>query len=443
MTTKSVSGWGRFRPSEVDEVTATDVGELARMPLPATDTVARGLGRSYGDPAQRTGGTVVDTTFCRGITWLDRTHGVVRAEAGTTMGDLITVGVPLGWFVPVTPGTRNVTVGGAIAADIHGKNHHRDGSIGKHVRRIRMRLASDEIVTVSPTEEPELFWATVGGMGLTGIILDADLTLAPIESSMVRVETSRHGLDGLMQTMRRSDADHRFSVAWVDLLAGGRSVLTQGDFAPADELPRHPAGPLRRPSMPVASLPPLPPMRFAVTPGVRLFNELWWRRSPVEPTTTLETITAFFHPLDALRNWNTVYGPGGFVQWQCVIPDDDQPATADDIVRELCEALGALPSYLTVLKRFGPSNPAPLSFPRTGWTLAVDLPATDRVLADLPRLDQRVVDAGGRLYLAKDARMSRAVFEAGYPRLDEWKRVRRRVDPKQRFRSDLSERLGL
>lgn len=447
---RDLAGWGRFRGSSATVVAPADARRLAFGEIARRDVIARGLGRSYGDAAQNAGGTVVDTTACRGVEWLDRAGGIVRVDAGTTIGDLITVSVPCGWFVPVTPGTRNVTIGGAIAADIHGKNHHVDGSFGDHIRQLRMRLADDTIVTTGPDNDPDLFWATVGGMGLTGIVIDADIALAPIASSMIEVETSRLSLDDLMAQMRRGDALHVFSVAWVDLLHKGRSVLTQGSFASAETVAAQrpsPAGVLRRPSMPVAALPPLPPLRIAVTPGVRAFNELWYRRAPSEPTVTLETITAFFHPLDAIRNWNRVYGPGGFVQWQCVIPDADQgpraAAAADETLAEICSEMGELPSFFTVLKRFGPGNGGHLSFPQTGWTLAVDLPATEKVLTALPRFDATVAAAGGRLYLAKDARMSRETLEAGYPRLAEWRAVRRRVDPERRFASDLSKRLGL
>lgn len=421
----------------MDVVEPATRDELTSAAIPGRNAVPRGLGRSYGDAAQLEGDTAIVTTSCRSLEWLDRATGVVRADAGVTIGDLIETGIPVGFFVPVSPGTRNVTVGGAIAADIHGKNHHVDGSFGQHVRSLRLRLADDSLVECSPTIEPDLFWATVGGMGLTGLVIDAEIQMAPVSSSTISVETTRHDtLSELMTVMQASDADHDFSVAWVDLLTRGRSVLTQGGFADATDVAAHPAGPLRRPNTPSARLPWLPPTRMVQRPFVKAFNELWFRKAPAEPTTTHESITGFFHPLDAIRDWNRLYGSTGFVQWQCVVE-------SDDALRALCAGFAAQPAFFAVLKRFGPGNQAPLSFPKPGWTLAVDLPATPSVFAALEIFDQQVVEANGRLYLAKDARMTRATFEAGYPRLDEWKHVRDHVDPDHRFTSDLAKRLGL
>ncbi|MEM7095624.1 MAG: FAD-binding oxidoreductase [Actinomycetota bacterium] len=437
MTTAKITGWGRNGSVPMRTLSPTSIDDLARDAFPDERLLARGFGRSYGDAAQLDGGTAVLSSECRSIEWLDRDAGVVRVDAGVSIGELIDTVVPLGFFVPVSPGTRHVSIGGAIAADIHGKNHHVDGSFGAHVRSVRLRLADDSLVAIGPDQEAALFWATVGGMGLTGIILDAVIALSPIASSIVAVETSRHAsLPELMSVMVESDRSHRFSVAWVDLVGPQRSVLTQGAFARAEALAPHAAGPLRRPRSPNLRLPPIPPLRFVQRPLVRAFNELWFRRAPAEPTISHESITGFFHPLDAIRDWNRLYGPRGFLQWQCVVEDDEA-------LQEICEALSGLPAFFVVLKRLGPANAAPLSFPTTGWTLAVDVPVTASVLHALHGLDQLVVDAGGRIYLAKDARMSRDTFEAGYPRLEEWRRIRRAVDPSRRFRSDLANRLGL
>lgn len=438
-----LTGWGRYGGATGTTLTTATASELEHAELPASDLIVRGLGRSYGDAAQRTGGSILVTTECDQVRWIDRDNGVVQADAGVSIGQLINRFTPKGWFVPVTPGTRHVTVGGAIAADIHGKNHHVDGSFGQHVLSMRMRLASNEVVTLSPTQQGELFWATVGGMGLTGIIIDAVIQLMAIPTAIVAVETQRlQTLDELMAEMRHSDHDHDFSVAWVDLLGNARSVLTQGSFAQAEQLESlgaaNAAGSHRRPSTPSIGLPRVPLPRVAVTPAVKAFNELWWRKAPAELTVTGESITAFFHPLDAISDWNRVYGRTGFVQWQCVVPD-----SATQSLYELVERLGALPSFFTVLKRFGPGNQSPLSFPAPGWTLAVDLPATPKALNGLGALDRIVAEAGGRIYLAKDARMARDLFEQMYPRLAEFKAIRADVDPDGRFASDLSNRLGL
>lgn len=444
---RPLHGWGRFRPADAVVYSPGSASELAASSLPAARLLARGLGRSYGDAAQLERGNVVDTTACRNVEWVDRLQGLIRADAGVTIGQLIDRFVPKGWFVPVSPGTRKVTIGGAIAADVHGKNHHVDGSFGAHVRSMRLRLASDELVEVSPESDPSLFWATLGGMGLTGIVVDAVIGLTPIPTSTVRVETERlASLEPLLRRMRASDDQHAFSVAWVDLLGGARSVLTQGSFATEDQRRQlagvDAAGRYRRPLSHSIAVPAVPLPRLAITPGVRAFNELWWRRAPATRQVTGQSITSFFHPLDAIGGWNRIYGPGGFVQWQCVVPDDSG-STATGSLGDIVDRLATLPAYFTVLKRFGEAGPGPLSFPMPGWTLAVDLPATDEVLGRLDGLDHIVADAGGRIYLAKDARLARAPFEQMYPDVERFRDVRARVDPSGRFLSDLAVRLGL
>jgi len=434
MANRIISGWGRTDPVTSSIVTPTNAAALEQI-LPAeTKRIARGLGRSYGDAAQLHNGTVVALTQFRTATWVDKTAGVLRVGAGVTIGSLIDRFVPLGWFVPVTPGTRNVTVGGAIAADIHGKNHHVDGSWGNHVDEITVALASGEVLTTSRSHHPELFWATIGGMGLTGIVLEAVIGLTPIGSSTVIVDTERTSdLDQLMTRMVESDADYPFSVAWVDLLSRGRAVLTQGSFAEEGDCDRPGLFPGR---LPAVRLPKVVNMA-----SVRAFNELWFRMAPSTPSTSHESITRFFHPLDAIADWNRLYGTAGFFQWQIALPDG-----ADDALREIARRLevAKAPAFFAVLKRFGPANEAPLSFPMSGWTLALDLPAgsaaTRRLLDEL---DEFVVESGGRVYLAKDARMRAELLPAMYPRLAEWRASRDRYDPEHRFVSDLSLRLRL
>lgn len=431
-------GWGRTSPVTASVVAPRSAASATSYLHMGQPRIARGLGRSYGDAAQLANGLVVSSRAWSDCNWLDPDQpGVIRAGAGVTIGEIIDRYVPEGWFVPVTPGTRVVTLGGAIAADIHGKNHHVDGSFANFVVAMRMLTASGELVEVSPTNNTDLFWATVGGMGLTGLVVEVDLRLTPIESSTVVVDTERtDDLDQLLVRMEQSDAEYRFSVAWVDLLTNGRSVLTQGRFATASE-----ADALERPPSRSLAIPPLRWPRVMYRSTVRALNEAWWRRAPRPITTSHESITAFFHPLDAIRNWHIAYGPAGFLQWQVVVPFE-----ATDVLRSVIADLKAAraPAFFAVLKRFGAANDAPLSFPMPGWTLAVDLPAGDAsVYALLDRLDERVVDAGGRVYLAKDARMQAELVARMYPRLDEWRSIRSEWDPKGLFQSDLSRRLGL
>jgi decaprenylphospho-beta-D-ribofuranose 2-oxidase len=407
--------------------------------------IARGLGRSYGDAAQNGGGDVVE--LCRAPERLivDRSADTVTVSAGVSLDALMRALVPHGYFVPVTPGTRQVTVGGAIAADIHGKNHHVDGSIGRHVRSLELVDGTGTPRRLDPETMPEEFWATTGGMGLTGVITEASLRLRPIETASMRVETERIGGLGDLLAAMADDEAHDYSVAWIDLLATGRSlgraVLTRGAHARTTELPhRHAAEPLAFAPRERFSAPSMP-SGLAVNPlTMRAFNEFWYRRAPRRRRTTIESIASFFHPLDAVADWNRLYGRRGLVQYQLVVPSDAERVLAD-AVREIAEAGHA--SFLAVLKRFGPQTPGPLSFPIAGWTLALDLPATPSLATLLDRLDDVVADAGGRVYLAKDARTRSDVIDRMYPRLDEFRAVRKRLDPSGVFQSDLSRRLRL
>ncbi|MEZ5138130.1 MAG: FAD-binding oxidoreductase [Acidimicrobiales bacterium] len=445
-----LSGWARTAPTPATVVHPADTDALAALldePAPARGLVARGLGRSYGDPAQNAGGVVVDTTAVRGISHLDLEQGLVTAAAGTSLDDLMRWLVPLGWFVPVTPGTRQVTVGGAIASDIHGKNHHHAGSWCQHLDALTIVTPAHGKRRITPSSDPALFWATAGGMGLTGIVLDATIRLKRIGSSRLLVDTDRtRDLDEVLALMVEGDHRYDYSVAWIDLMAKGtamgRSILDRGRFARLDELDRRARrDPLRFESGTLATFPPLP-VNLVNAASIKAFNELWYRKAPRRRRGALQSITQFFHPLDLVDRWNRAYGTTGLLQWQFVVPLD--------AVEELRSIIGELsragsPSFLAVLKRMGPANPGPLSFPTEGWTLAFDVPA-DRhgeLAALLDRLDERVVAAGGRLYLAKDSRMRPELLASMYPQLEAWRTVRREVDPDGILASDLGRRLHL
>jgi decaprenylphospho-beta-D-ribofuranose 2-oxidase len=445
-----VSGWGRNPASASHVVRPSSPDELAMAVKEAgpRGAIARGLGRAYGDCAMNGGGLVVQSTAVSGLIELDQTAGTARVLAGTSIDDLLREIVPQGWFVPVTPGTRYVTIGGAIAADVHGKDHHATGSFGAHVRSMVLALPDGTRRTLTPETDPDEFWATCGGMGLTGTVVEATIDLHPIETSLLRVDSYRvPDLDTLLARSIEGGREHRYSVAWVDFLARGRSlgrsVLTQGDFATVDDVPR---GRRRRDPLdytPVGTVPapPAVPGGLLNRLSIAAFNEMWYRKAPRERHDELQSIGKFFYPLDIVDGWNRLYGPRGFLQWQCLVPFG-----AEDVLREFIEALSThrAPSFLAVLKYFGEADPGPLSFPGPGWTLALDVPTSDTDLAPLlDRLDDRVVEAGGRLYLAKDSRMRPELLPAMYPRLDEWRAVRDRLDPERRMASDLSRRLGL
>jgi decaprenylphospho-beta-D-ribofuranose 2-oxidase len=438
-----LSGWGGTAPTAADVEHPESLADLAAgtQAAPTRGVLARGLGRSYGDAAQNAGGRVLATDAVA-----DRpgpiVDGVIRVPASTSIDALLRVIVPQGFFVPVTPGTRFVTFGGAIAADIHGKNHHVDGSVASHVHRMRVALPGGDVVTCSPVDEPDLFWATAGGMGLTGVVLDVDLALAPIASSSLLVDTDRAAdLDEVMALMVEGDSRYHYSVAWIDLMATGRglgrSVLTRGDFAPpaAGE-----SDPLAYDARVLVQAPPVP-VGFVNRASIMAFNEAWFRRAPRQRRDERQSIPTFFHPLDLLGRWNRMYGPRGFLQWQPVIPLGSE-AVLTTIVEAIARA--GLPTFVTVLKRFGPGNDGPLSFPMAGWTLSLDIPAAAKGLGGLlDRLDVTVADCGGRVYLAKDSRVRADLIPKMYPRLDEWRAARDRYDPDGAMQSDLARRLGL
>jgi len=440
VTRTILHGWGRTAPSRGDLVSADTEAGVAALLSSTPALIARGLGRSYGDAAQLSGGVVLNNRDLGGISPISD-DGVVRVGAGVSIDELLAFSVPRGWFMPVTPGTRQVTLGGAIASDVHGKNHHLDGSLGAHVLELRL-VTPRGAVSVSPSVDPDLFWATVGGMGLTGVVTTLTLRMRRIETDQVLVDTERFSnLEGVMGAMAAGDQDWRYSVAWVDCMTRGarmgRAILTRGEHARASEV--------EQPSLHAATsaklFVPFNAPRGLLNPlSIKVFNEAWFRSARTRSGQP-QSLSSFFHPLDGLRDWNRLYGPRGFVQYQFCVPD----ASGDAVVRAI-ERLSSsrVPSFLAVLKRFGASNPGFLSFPMAGWTLALDLPVGPDALPEvLDDLDDLVLDAGGRIYFAKDARLSPGKVRAMYPKLAQFLEVKDRVDPEHRLTSDLARRLHL
>jgi decaprenylphospho-beta-D-ribofuranose 2-oxidase len=445
---RPLTGWGHTAPStaHLHEVTARRqaAAELARTN--GRGVIARGLGRSYGDAAQNAGGLVLDMRALDGIRSVDVDAGLLTADAGVSLEELMRRLLPLGLFVPVTPGTRQVTLGGAIAADIHGKNHHVAGSFGNHVASLDLLTADGEVCTIGPDREAELFWATVGGMGLTGVVLAATVRMTPVRTAYYVVDTERaKDLDELMSRLSADDERYAYSVAWFDSLATGarlgRAVITRGWPAEPEALPaKLRRAPLDFDPKPLLRAPPLFPSGLLNRATVGAFNELWFRKAPKQRRGEILSVEAFHHPLDMVTDWNNVYGPAGFLQYQFVVPFGEEAVFQRCV--ETIASSGHV-SFLNVLKRFGDANPAPLSFPKPGWTLAVDLPVSDGLGALLDSLDELILDADGRTYLAKDSRASAQTVRRMYPELPRWQTIRATVDPRGVFTSDLARRLEL
>jgi len=436
-STKSViAGWGAGPRASVTSVRPDCLEEL-RASLQTADhgkALPRGMGRSYGDAAQISGGLVIETIGLKRI-GLDAERGTVTAQAGATIGELLREVVPAGWIVPVVPGTQHVTVGGAIASDIHGKNHGTAGTFGTHVEAISLLRADGQLVELHPGKSDGVFEATLGGMGLTGVVVDARIKLTPVGGAMLSVDSDRvRSLDEALAALTAAGGPHR--VAWLDLLCprAGRGVVTRAQHIDAP-------GEGTAVVCSRASVPRGWPAGLLRTGTVRAFNAFKYASAPRAERGRPEHFGRHMFPLDALDAWPRLYGRRGFLQYQLVVP------TASEWVLELViERLrrGAVPCYLAVLKDFGPANDAPLSFPLEGWTLTLDLPGAAPGLEPLLQgFDEVVIGAGGRVYLSKDARLRPEAVRGMYPRLDEWRAARDRADPERMWGSDLARRTGL
>jgi FAD/FMN-containing dehydrogenase len=386
-------------------------------------TLPFGAGRSYGDSCLAASDQVLAMRPLARFISADWNTGAIVAESGVSLADILVVAIPRGWFLPVTPGTRFVTLGGAIANDVHGKNHHQRGSFGLHVRRFGLLCSDQGAVICSAAEHPELYAATIGGLGLTGVIEWAEIQLLPIRSSRIVSVTQRFDrLDDFFVLSAERDAQHEFSVSWIDCAARaggvGRGIHTVGDFAAEGPLTIDPRRELSFPFTPARSL--------VTGRSLRLFNELYWHKASPRATRSLSGYSAFLYPLDSILHWNRVYGRSGFQQYQCLIPEHDAREGIRTMLTAIADAGSG--SFLTVLKRCG-SLPSPgyLSFPQTGITLALDFPQDDALSTELfPRLDAIVRETGGRLYPAKDAHMSGEDFRRSYPR---WQQLEALRDP--------------
>lgn len=446
--TLELGGWGNL-PRETCRVVRPDGPGALRGAVACrewADLIPRGLGRSYGDPALNPSGAVVEMTRHDELIALDPDSPAVRCRAGISLADLLDVLEPRGLSLPVVPGTRHVTVGGAIAADVHGKNHHLVGSFAVCVEDLDLLLADGGLLHCSREEHPEAFWATVGGMGLTGVIVAATLRLRRLETVWCRVRTLRtRDLDHTLELFETTADLHPYSVAWIDCLARGgrlgRSVLMSGRDAKRAELPeRHRSRPLQPPSRPALAV-PLPLPGWLLNPWtVAAFNATYYAAH--RDGERLQDARSYFHPLDGVADWNRVYGRGGFVQYQALLPPESSRRGLVELLEEISRARAA--SFLSVLKTTGPASGGILSYLHRGHTLALDLPNTgERLRALARRLDEILLRHGGRLYLAKDALTTAESFASMYPELARFREVKARLDPDRRFVSSQARRLGI
>lgn len=415
---------------------------------PCTDPmITRGQGNSYGDAALNEHGHVISTERLNRFITFDAAQGILTAEAGVTLANILSLIVPKGWFLPVTPGTQQVSLGGCIAADVHGKNHHRTGSFSAHIIWLELITAEREILRCSAKENPDVYWATIGGMGLTGIIGTVCLKLLPCKSNYLAVtHRATHNLAQTIEQLETNEFDDDYSVAWLDTTVKqslGRGIIMTAHHANPEELLTAPKKQLAyTPQKTAFAIPFFCPTWVLNKTLVKFLQQLYWQQQLKASSPFFCDYQRYFYPLDRITHWNRLYGKRGFIQYQCVIPSLDAKEGYKQLLSYLQTT--SYPVFLAVLKKLGPENLGRLSFPTEGFTLALDLPLLDHGLfAVLDRLDEIVVAHRGRIYLAKDARLKPEMFRQMYPRFTEWLKIKNQLDPRNLFSSSLSRRLEL
>lgn len=443
-------GWGVFPHGDAYVYTPHSLPDLQQFiqSRPANRKIlAFGSSRSYGDAGFCSNEFALSMRGLSLVHQFDKIAGTIVVEAGITLEEIIAVALPYGWFLPVTPGTRFPTLGGSFAADVHGKNHHQAGTISNFVDWFDIVLADGTLRHCSRTENADLFRATAGGMGLTGVVYRIQLRLVPVETSFIIAEYYRTAnLSETMSILAANDQEWNFTVAWVDCIASGkkmgRSEVSLGRHALLSELPQSlRANPLQIDEKPPFTFPFQPPFSFVNSFTGELFNTAFYYKSgPGKKHRKVVPYNSFFYPLDIMHHWNRVYGPQGFVQYQFIVPFTDSEVVIAEVLRHCIKRKH--PSTLAVLKRCGEAAGL-LSFPKPGWLMAMDFPVTAGLFETLDDLDNIILAAGGREYLAKDVRMKPETFRAMYPELPEWQAIKRKYDPDLVFCSDQARRLQL
>lgn len=443
-----VQDWGNYPVIDTLVETPADEAAASRCVATGASAIGRGLGRCYGDSALNNTRILSSDRLDHMIDF-DPETGVLIAEAGVSLAEIVEVFAPRGWFVPVTPGTKFVTLGGAVASDVHGKNHHVSGTFGQHVLFIEIITPEKGLVRCSPEENADLFHATCGGHGLTGLITQVAVRLVHIPSVWIRQRGVKAGNLAEIMEAFETYAHYTFSVAWIDCLKSGssmgRSFLMCGEFATPDELPdKQRAEPFAVPTVRPLSVPFHFPGGALNALSVKAFNALYYGKAPAGVSDSIVTYNTFFYPLDAIHHWNRIYGKRGFTQYQCVIPKEAATEGLPCILRRISES--GLGSFLAVLKLFGKQEcfTGNISFPTEGYTLALDFPISPRLFPVLDEMDRMVLDYGGRHYLTKDVRLAPETLRKGYGKaLDAFLEIKNRWDPQQQFCSLQSQRLGL
>ena len=430
-----VTGWGHYPRVEAALVMPRSTHEVGGLLRDGFRGIARGLGRSYGDSSLAP--QLIDTSRLDHFLAFDPDSGQLRCEAGVSLAQILATFVPRGWFLPVTPGTKYVTVGGAVASDVHGKNHHVAGTFCDHVMALRVALPSGDLVECSPSVNPELFRATCGGMGLTGVIVEAEFRLHRIASAYIDQTTCKARNLAEVMALFEEHAAAPFSVAWIDCLASGprlgRSLLNVGDFAPR--------GYLTAGKPPTLAIPVDLPGATLNRHSIRAFNALYYGRVRQARISERVHYEPFFYPLDGIGQWHRMYGKGGFTQYQFVLPRAAGLQGMRSIIERIAQSRRG--SFLAVLKAFGPGNDNYLSFPTEGYTLALDFKLDPGLFRLLEELDHAVLDYGGRIYLTKDVRMRGSTFKRSYPQWEAFAAVRARYGADRTFFSLQSQRLGI
>lgn len=439
---KLLKNWGNYPIVDAHQTFIENESDFFSSEVPSS-IIARGLGRSYGDSSLS-----LSTYEMRNNNYFLSlsTEGVLECTGGVSLESIINFLSPKGWFLPVTPGTKFVTIGGAIASDVHGKNHHADGVFSDHIISFRIFTGS-KILECSRTNNSELFYASCGGMGLTGVIVTAKLKLLPIQSSFILQTQKRAANFEELMDLFESSENKKYTVAWIDCLAQGnslgRGVMISGDHVSKDELvgTKMSHDPLRLQKSLPANIPFYFPSFVLCSESVYLFNQLYFNKPSSDLDNSFTTFNPFFYPLDFVSNWNKIYGVRGFVQYQFVVPLKTSKAAIQNILEKVSDK--GIASFLAVLKLFGEASEGYLSFPMRGYTLALDFPIVDGLFDFLEELDQVVLKAGGRLYLTKDARMSAQMFYSSYPNIDKFKQVLQNYGCNKYFKSMQSDRLEL